>query len=69
MNPMPVAPITVTIDGQSTTYSYAGGIEGVVEGIMQLNVVVPASVRSGTVPIVVTIGGSRIQSGVTLSIQ
>ena len=69
MNPMPVAPITVTIDGQPTTYSYAGGIEGVVEGIMQLNVVVPASARSGTVPIVVTIGANSTQSGVTVSVK
>jgi uncharacterized protein (TIGR03437 family) len=69
MNPMPVAPVTVTIDGQPTTYSYAGGIEGVVEGIMQLNVVVPASARSGTVPIVVTIGANSTQSGVTVSVK
>jgi uncharacterized protein (TIGR03437 family) len=69
MNPMPVAPITVTIDGQPTTYSYAGGIEGVVEGIMQLNVVVPAAARSGTVPIVVTIGNGSTQSGVTVSVK
>jgi uncharacterized protein (TIGR03437 family) len=69
MNPMPVAPITVTIDSQPTTYSYAGGIEGVVEGIMQLNVVVPASARSGTVPIMVTIGANGTQSGVTVSVK
>jgi len=68
-NPMPVAGITVTIDGQPTTYSYAGGIEGVVEGILQLNVQVPAAARSGTVPIVVTIGGNSTQSGVTVSVQ
>jgi uncharacterized protein (TIGR03437 family) len=69
MNPMPVAPITVTIDGQPTTYSYAGGIQGVVEGIMQLNVVVPAAARSGTVPIQVTIGGNSTQSGLTVSVK
>jgi uncharacterized protein (TIGR03437 family) len=69
MNPMPIAGITVSIDGQPTTYSYAGGIEGVVEGIMQLNVLVPASARSGTVPIVVTIGGNSTQSGVTVSLK
>lgn len=68
-NPKPIAGITVTIDGQPTTYSYAGGIEGVVEGIMQLNVLVPASARSGTVPIVVTIGGNSTQSGVTVSLK
>jgi uncharacterized protein (TIGR03437 family) len=69
MNPMPAAPITVTIDGQPTTYSYAGGIEGVVEGIMQLNAVVPASARSGTVPMVVTIGANSTQTGVTVSVK
>ena len=69
MNPMPVAPVTVTIDGQPTTYSYAGGIQGVVEGIMQLNVLVPAAARSGTVPIQVTIGGNSTQSGLTVSVK
>ena len=69
MNPMPVGGITVTIDGQPATYSYEGGIEGVVEGIMQLNVVVPAAARSGTVPILVTIGGNSTQSGVTVSLK
>jgi len=40
-----------------------------VEGILQLNVLVPAASRSGTVPIMVTIGGNSTQSGVTVSVQ
>jgi trimeric autotransporter adhesin len=69
MNPMPIGGITVTIGGRPATYSYAGGIEGVVEGIMQLNVQVPANAPSGTVPIVVTIGGNSTQSGITVSLK
>ena len=68
-NPKPIAGITVTVGGQPATYSYAGGIEGVVEGIMQLNIQVPANAPSGAVPLVVTIGGNSTQSGVTVSVQ
>jgi uncharacterized protein (TIGR03437 family) len=68
-NPMPAAPINIFIDGQPATYSYAGGIEGVVEGIIQLNVQIPATAGSGNVPVVVSIGGNSTQSGVTVSLQ
>ncbi len=68
-NPSPAAPVSIQIGGLPATYSYAGGIDGVVEGIMQLNVQVPAGVSPGTVPVVVTIGSNSTQSGVTLSVQ
>jgi uncharacterized protein (TIGR03437 family) len=68
-NPSPAAPITILIGGQPATYSYAGGIEGVVEGIMQLNVQIPATAPSGADPLVITIGNNSTQSGVTISVQ
>jgi trimeric autotransporter adhesin len=68
-NPSPAAPISILIGGLPATYSYAGGIDGVVEGIMQLNVQIPAGVSPGTVPVAVTIGGNSTQSGVTVSVQ
>jgi uncharacterized protein (TIGR03437 family) len=68
----PAAPVqhaNVLIDGQGANYTYAGGITGVVEGIMQLNVQIPADARSGDLPVVVTIGGKSSQSGVTVSVK
>ena len=70
--PSPVLPVSVLIDGQSVPAAaipYAGGVPGVVEGLMQLNVQIPASARSGDLPIQVTIGGSTTQSGITVSVQ
>jgi uncharacterized protein (TIGR03437 family) len=67
--PAPAAAITVSVDGQPTTYNYAGGVPGAIQGVMQLNVQIPASARSGTVPVLVTIGGNNTQNGVTVSVQ
>ncbi|HEY7391633.1 MAG TPA: hypothetical protein VH640_24170 [Bryobacteraceae bacterium] len=68
-NPVPAASISVLIGGQPATYSYAGGIDGVVEGILQINAQVPTNVPSGTVPVTVLIGGNSTQSSVTISVQ
>jgi trimeric autotransporter adhesin len=68
-NPVPAASISVLIGGQPATYSYAGGVEGVVEGILQMNVQIPANAPSGNLPVTVIIGGNSTQSGVTISVQ
>jgi len=67
--PSPVANISVSIDGQAATYAYAAGVPGAVEGVMQLNVQIPATARSGDLPVVVFIGGTPSQPGVTVSVQ
>jgi uncharacterized protein (TIGR03437 family) len=67
--PAPVANIAIAIDGQPATYTYAGGVTGAVEGLMQLNVRIPATARSGDLGVVVSIGGVPSQSGVTVSVQ
>jgi uncharacterized protein (TIGR03437 family) len=68
-NPVPAASISVLIGGQPANISYAGGVEGVVEGILQLNVQIPANAPSGNDPVTVIIGGNSTQSGVTVSVQ
>ena len=67
--PAPVANVVISIDGQSATYIYAGGVPGVVEGLMQLNVQIPTTARSGDLGVVVSIGGVPSQPGVTVSVQ
>lgn len=63
-------PVTVTIGGVSAQVLYAGSAPGEVEGVVQLNVVVPASVTPGAaLPLLVTIGGVASQAGVTLAVQ
>jgi uncharacterized protein (TIGR03437 family) len=66
--PAPIAPVSVTIGGVPATVQFAGGAPGQIAGVMQVNVTVPAGV-SGTVPVVVTVGGASSQSGVTVVVK
>jgi uncharacterized protein (TIGR03437 family) len=66
--PRPLAQVTVTIGGVPADVKYAGGIAGVIAGVMQVNAVVPAGV-SGIVPVVVSVGGVASQPGVTISVR
>ena len=66
----PVASVAVTIDGQPADLQYAGAAPTLVAGLLQINVVVPQNVRTGTsVPVTLRIGDVSAQSGVTLSVS
>ena len=69
VTPAPLLGVTVTINGQPAQYAYAGEAPGLVAGMMQLNVQIPANAPSGALPIVVSIGGNTSQNGVTVSVQ
>jgi uncharacterized protein (TIGR03437 family) len=62
-------PVTAAIDGQPAEVLFAGEAPGVVSGVMQVNLRAAAGVRSGPVPVVVTVGGVASQSGVTVSVR
>jgi uncharacterized protein (TIGR03437 family) len=47
---------------------YAGGAQGIIAGVMQVNVVVPRGL-SGNVPVVVTVGANTSQTGVTIAVK
>jgi uncharacterized protein (TIGR03437 family) len=68
VTPAPVQPILVSIGGQAL-YTYAGEAPGMVAGVMQLNVQIPANAPSGTLSIQVSIGGNISQTGITVSVQ
>jgi uncharacterized protein (TIGR03437 family) len=66
----PVATVTATVGGVPAQVNYAGTSPGIVNGVMQVNVVIPASVASGSaVPIVITVGTTSAQPGVTVAVQ
>jgi uncharacterized protein (TIGR03437 family) len=67
--PEPLAAIHVLIDGQPALYTYAGEAPGMVAGVMQLNVQIPADAPSGALAIQVSIGGNMSQNGITVSVQ
>ena len=64
----------VDIDGQPAVVSYAGTSPGAVAGLVQVNAIIPPTVRSGAaIPITISIGSAtgarRSQTGVTLAIK
>ena len=66
----PLASATVTIDGQQAQVVYCGSAPTLVAGMLQVNVVVPATVQTGpAVPVSLQIGDTAAQPGVTLAIQ
>jgi uncharacterized protein (TIGR03437 family) len=63
------APVTVSIGGQNARVAYAGSVLGSLQGLYQINAVVPDGVTAGSVPIQVTVGGTSSQTGVTMYVQ
>jgi uncharacterized protein (TIGR03437 family) len=63
-------PVKVQIAGENAEVIYAGTAPGEPAGILQVNVRIPADVARGTnVPVLITVGASTSQSGVTLAIK
>jgi uncharacterized protein (TIGR03437 family) len=68
--PKPNLPVTVTIGGQNAPVQYAGGAPGMVAGLMQVNVQIPAGIQTGNaVPVVLRVGDAFSQSGVTIALR
>ena len=65
-----VLPASVTIGGVNAQVLYAGNAPGEVEGVVQINAMVPPSVTPGAaLPVLVTIGGISSQTGVTIAVR
>jgi uncharacterized protein (TIGR03437 family) len=68
--PLPVASVTVTIGGQNATVNFAGAAPGLVAGVIQVNAQIPAGTTAGNaVPVVVQVGTSNSQPGVTIAVN
>jgi uncharacterized protein (TIGR03437 family) len=68
--PLPVLPVSVTIDSLPAQVLYAGAAPGLVAGVLQINVVVPANaspVRYDQV--VLTIGDYASPTAITIAVQ
>jgi uncharacterized protein (TIGR03437 family) len=61
--------VTVTVGGVPATVLFAGTAPGFVEGALQINVQMSASVPPGPQPVVVTVGGVSSPAGVTVAVQ
>ncbi|HEV3333480.1 MAG TPA: hypothetical protein VG096_20995 [Bryobacteraceae bacterium] len=69
--PAAALPVTVTIGGQSATVQgSASGVPGVVAGLMQVTVQVPASLAANAAaPVTLQVGSASAPSGVTVAIS
>ena len=67
--PKPILPVSVTIDGLDAEVIYAGAAPGQVAGVMQINVRLPVGASSGEVPVLLTVGQSQSQTGVTVAVE
>ncbi|MGA2724822.1 MAG: hypothetical protein ABSG79_20735 [Bryobacteraceae bacterium] len=63
------ANVSVLVGGQPAQVLYAGAAPGLVNGLVQINVQLPAGVTGDTVPVLATVGQYISQSGVTAAIQ
>lgn len=72
--PAPVLPVSATIAGQPVTVTYAGGAPGLVAGVMQVNLQIPANLVQNTsgpvaVPVVIEVGFVPTQPNVTITVS
>ena len=65
----PILGVTATVGGVPANVTYKGSAPGFVYGAMQVDVQIPAGAASGVQPIVISIGGTPTQTGVTVQVQ
>lgn len=63
--PVLVEEVEAQINGAPTVVEFAGPAPGLVSGVVQINVRVPADTPSGSVPVFITIGGEGTKLGPT----
>ena len=66
----PVLNVTATVGGIAAPVQYAGSSNGLVAGVTQVNVAIPAGVTPGNaVPLALTVGGNSSAPGITVAIR
>ncbi len=68
--PNPILPVTVSVGQQVAEVLYAGTAPGSVEGMLQINVLIPETAPPGpNVPVAFRVGNYSSSSGVTIAVQ
>jgi uncharacterized protein (TIGR03437 family) len=65
----PLLPVTATIGGQAATVEYYGTAPGILYGVMQVNLRIPANAASGDLPVAINVGPTSSQPNVTVAVQ
>jgi uncharacterized protein (TIGR03437 family) len=66
--PAPKLPVSMTIGGKPAQLVYAGDAPFLVEGVLQINAVLPAGLPAGPNPVVLTVGSFVSPSWVTVEV-
>jgi uncharacterized protein (TIGR03437 family) len=61
--------VTATINGVTAPVLFAGAAPGLVTGVIQVNITVPAGVTGSGLPLSITINNSTSLSGPTVAVQ
>jgi uncharacterized protein (TIGR03437 family) len=67
--PVPLLPVTASVGGQPAQVLFAAEAPGLVSGVMQVNLVIPQAASSGAQSIVINVGTTPSQTGVTVAVQ
>jgi endo-1,4-beta-xylanase len=62
-------PVSVTIGGLEAPVAYAGSAPGLLNGLLQVNIVVPAGLNPGPQDVIVKVGGVPSQPGIIVSVR
>ena len=73
LNKPQLQPVTATVAGIPATVEYVGSAPGIIYGVLQVNVRIPANTPTGPQPIVITFGTGaasfKTQTGITVAVQ
>jgi len=64
-----VLPLTATIGGLNAAVLYSGPAPNLVNGVLQVNLTIPAGLTPGAHPVVIRIGGLTSQPGITVAVE
>ena len=67
--PKPLLPVTASVGGKAAAVTFSGEAPGIVSGVLQVNVTIPASTVAGQATLAVTIGSTASQPGVTIAVK
>jgi uncharacterized protein (TIGR03437 family) len=62
-------PVTATVGGEKAVVSYYGGAPGLVSGVLQVNLQIPADLKAGQYPVVISVGGVQSQATAMLAVK
>lgn len=65
----PLQTVTATVGGIPATVEYYGTAPGILYGVMQVNVRIPANAPSGANALVINVGSNHAQPNVTVAVQ